>query len=119
MKMESQQFRIGRLSQELNVPKFVIRFWEKEFAIKSSRTEGGQRYYTTTDFLTFKKIKDLLYTRKFTIAGAKKALHSPSIQTPLPTPHQPQRSCTCSKNTISQDLLLQLRDTLYRLQRML
>ncbi|MEX0849532.1 MAG: MerR family transcriptional regulator [Candidatus Dependentiae bacterium] len=74
MRMQKRQFRIGTLAEELGLEKFVIRFWEKEFNIKSSRSVGGQRYYTTNDVTTFKKIKELLYTKKFTIAGAKKAL---------------------------------------------
>ena len=74
MKMQKKQFRIGTLAQELDLEKFVIRFWEKEFNIRSSRTSGGQRYYTSSDLEKFKQIKCLLYDRKFTIAGAKHAL---------------------------------------------
>ena len=74
MKMQKKQFRIGTLAQELGLEKFVVRFWEKEFNIKSSRSTGGQRYYTVADVEKFKLIKELLYTKKFTIAGAKDAL---------------------------------------------
>ena len=78
MKMQKKQFRIGALAQELDLEKFVIRFWEKEFNIRSSRSSGGQRYYTSTDLATFKHIKKLLYDQKFTIAGAKAALNTHS-----------------------------------------
>lgn len=74
MKMQKKQFRIGTLAQELGLEKFVVRFWEKEFNIKSSRSTGGQRYYTPSDVEKFKQIKELLYIKKFTIAGAKDAL---------------------------------------------
>lgn len=74
MKMQKKQFRIGALARELNLEKFVIRFWEKEFGIRSSRSEGGQRYYSLSDVTKFKQIKSLLYDKKFTIAGAKDAL---------------------------------------------
>ncbi len=76
MRMQKRKFRIGTLAQELGLEKFVIRFWEKEFEIKSHRSNGGQRYYTANDVTTFRKIKELLYTKKFTIAGAKKALEA-------------------------------------------
>ena len=72
--MCKRQFRIGDLAKELKVKKFVIRFWEKEFGIKSDRSDGGQRFYTSDDLKTFALIKDLLYNKGFTIAGAKKQL---------------------------------------------
>ncbi len=73
--MDKRRFRIGDLAEELKVKKFVIRFWEKEFDIKSDRSEGGQRFYTSEDLQTFIRIKDLLYNKGFTIAGAKKQLY--------------------------------------------
>lgn len=72
MKMEKNKIRIGQLAEKLKLEKFVIRFWEKEFNIKSTRSGGGQRFYSENDLQTFKLIKDLLYNRGFTIAGAKK-----------------------------------------------
>jgi len=74
MGMSKRQFRIGDLAKELKVKKFVIRFWEKEFNLKSDRSHGGQRFYTKEDFDTFMFIKDLLYSQGFTILGAKKQL---------------------------------------------
>jgi len=72
--MGKRQFRIGDLARELHIKKFVIRFWEREFDIKSDRSEGGQRFYTDDDLKTFQTIKHLLYEQGFTIAGAKKHL---------------------------------------------
>lgn len=69
--MSKKKFRIGELARELEVKKFVIRFWEKEFELKSDRSEGGQRYYTHDDFKAFNTIKHLLYNQGYTIAGAK------------------------------------------------
>lgn len=69
--MSKKKFRIGELAKELQVKKFVIRFWEKEFGLKSDRSQGGQRYYTDEDFKAFNNIKYLLYKQGFTIAGAK------------------------------------------------
>ena len=74
MKMERRKFRIGELSQKIGVEQFVIRFWEKEFDIESKRSNGGQRFYDEKDYSRFKKIKELLYEKKFTIAGAKEEL---------------------------------------------
>lgn len=72
--MERRKFRIGELSRKIGVEQFVIRFWEKEFDIESKRSNGGQRFYDEKDYKRFKKIKELLYEKKFTIAGAKEEL---------------------------------------------
>ncbi len=74
MKISKQKFRIGELADKLEIERFVIRFWEKEFSIKGFRSEGGQRFYDDKDLKKFELIKDLLYTKGFTISGAKKYL---------------------------------------------
>ena len=74
MKMQKRQFRIGELAIQLEVERFVIRFWEKEFDVKTKRSSGGQRCYTQEDVDKFKLIKELLYFKGFTIAGAKQQL---------------------------------------------
>lgn len=72
MKNEEQVFRIGTLAEKLQVERFVIRFWEKEFSLKPNRTTGKQRFYTVEDLHKFTTIKELLYNKGLTIAGAKK-----------------------------------------------
>lgn len=74
MRMSKRQYRIGELAKKLNIKKFVIRFWEKELGIKPHRSPGGQRFYIEEDFETFKIVKNLLYEKKYTLAGAKKEL---------------------------------------------
>ena len=81
MKMERRKFRIGELSTKIGVEQFVIRFWEKEFDIESKRSNGGQRFYDEKDYKRFKKIKELLYEKKFTIAGAKEELKNINYST--------------------------------------
>lgn len=75
MKMQRKQFRIGDLAKQLNVERFVIRFWEKEFNLRGTRSKGGQRFYEGKDLATFEYIKELLYQQGFTIAGAKQKLN--------------------------------------------
>jgi DNA-binding transcriptional MerR regulator len=74
MKMQKRKFRIGELARQLQVERFVIRFWEKEFCVKTNRSRGGQRFYDEDDLRLFSRIKELLYFKGFTIAGAKKQL---------------------------------------------
>jgi DNA-binding transcriptional MerR regulator len=83
MKMTKRTFRIGELADHLTLERFVIRFWEKEFGIRSKRSSGGQRYYDEKDLYKFEMIKRLLYDEGFTISGAKKCLKDATKATPL------------------------------------
>src|SRR5579863_10507291 len=74
MRMEKRKFRIGQLAKRLNLERFVVRFWEKEFGLKTARSTGKQRFYSEEDFSKFERIKQLLYQEGFTIAGAKQQL---------------------------------------------
>ena len=69
-------FRIGEVSDITGVEAYVLRFWETEFKkINPKRTESGQRLYSQKDVELILTIKQLLYTDKFTIQGAKKHLN--------------------------------------------
>ena len=74
MKMQKRKFRIGELAQKLELERFVVRFWEKEFSIKTKRSQGSQRFYDENDLRKFEHIKRLLYEEGFTILGAKKKI---------------------------------------------
>jgi len=78
MKMQKRKFRIGELAEKLELERFVVRFWEKEFSIKTKRSQGSQRFYDENDLQKFELIKRLLYEEGFTIVGAKKKLKEKS-----------------------------------------
>ncbi len=70
-------FRIGEVSRLASVPAYVLRFWEKEFRrIRPKRTASGQRLYRKKDVELILTIKELLYEKKFTIAGARRRLQA-------------------------------------------
>jgi len=72
---EKQYFKIGEVSEILNVEPYELRYWESEFKIlKPTRTRARQRLYHKKDLELLLEIKHLLYDEKFTIAGAKKRL---------------------------------------------
>ncbi len=139
MKMQKRMFRIGDLAEKLLVEKFVIRFWEKEFKVKTTRSEGGQRCYSQEDLEQFQRIKQLLYQDGFTIAGAKKELEKQEPQfshaarkTTLEeiqdssimceNPHTnltPRRGALNQESDQTQDQLLAIREKLYRLKEQL
>ena len=79
-------FKIGEVSKLAEVPASVLRFWETEFSqIRPKRTTSGQRLYRRREIELVLLIKDLLYSKKFTIQGAKRHLKtqdkSPKNQT--------------------------------------
>jgi DNA-binding transcriptional MerR regulator len=72
---EKAYFRIGEVSKIVNVEPYVIRYWETEFkTISPVRTKTAQRLYRKKDVQELLAIKNLLYTQRFTIDGAKKQL---------------------------------------------
>ncbi len=69
-------FKIGEVSELLAVKAHVLRFWESEFPQLAPKKSGtGHRLYRRKDVELLLRIKQLLYDRRFTIAGAKQALH--------------------------------------------
>lgn len=72
---DKEYFKIGEVSKLLDVDPYVVRYWESEFkSVKPVRTKSDQRLYRRKDVEELSLIKNLLYTEKFTIQGAKKAL---------------------------------------------
>lgn len=72
---EKTYFRIGEVSKILNVESYVIRYWETEFkSVKPVRTKSAQRLYRKKDVQELLTIRNLLYSQRFTIDGAKKQL---------------------------------------------
>ena len=66
---------IGEVSQIINVPVYVIRFWEKKFdLIKPIKKKGGNRYFDNNQISNLIIIKKLLHEDRYSIEGAKKVL---------------------------------------------
>ena len=66
---------ISEVSEQLDVPSHVLRFWETKFnQLKPMKRSGGRRYYNPADLELLTTIRDLLYRDGFTIKGAQKAL---------------------------------------------
>ena len=68
-------FRIGEVADIVGVEPHVLRYWETEFrTIRPQKSSKGQRIYSRRDVEKLLRVKDLLYTQGFTIAGARKRL---------------------------------------------
>src|SRR3982751_159544 len=74
-------FKIGEVSQLVGVEAYVLRYWESEFpGLSPRKSESGQRMFRRKDVELLLRIKHLLYEQKFTIEGARKALHDKTPQ---------------------------------------
>ena len=77
-------YRIGEVAELVGVEPHVLRYWETEFrSIRPQKSTKGQRIYSRRDVERLLKVKELLYTERFTIAGAKKRLRQIGLE-PVP-----------------------------------
>lgn len=68
-------YKIKEFAQKVGVEEYVLRYWETVFPqLKPIRTERGHRRYTDEHIPIVNKIKELMWEKKYTIEGAKKAL---------------------------------------------
>ena len=76
-------YRIGEVAGLVGVEAHVLRYWETEFrSIRPQKSAKGQRVYTRRDVETLLKVKELLYSHRFTIAGARRKLRQGGIEPP-------------------------------------
>jgi DNA-binding transcriptional MerR regulator len=86
---EDRLYKIGEVCKIADVQPYVLRYWETEFPpLAPGKSGGGQRLYTRREIDIILRIKQLLYSEGFTIAGAKKKLDvemsAPVAEVPLP-----------------------------------
>ena len=68
-------YSIGEVSKMTELKAYVLRYWETEFKqLKPPKNRAGNRTYRQWDIDLILYIKDLLYTKKFTIEGARHQL---------------------------------------------
>ena len=72
---------ISEVSEALNTPAHVLRFWESKFSqIKPVKRAGGRRYYRPDDISLLAGIKHLLHEQGMTIKGAQKLLREKGVK---------------------------------------
>ena len=84
-KKAARAFRtIAEVSDELNVPAHVLRFWEKKLSeVSPVQRAGGRRYYRPEDIALLKKIEYLLHNQGYTIKGVQKLLKDGAVNSAL------------------------------------
>lgn len=72
---------ISEVSEWLETPTHVLRFWESKFTqVKPVKRAGGRRYYRPADMLLLGGIKKLLHEDGLTIRGAQKMLREQGVK---------------------------------------
>ena len=72
---EKIYYRIGEVAEMTGLQAYILRYWESEFRILTPiKNRASQRLYRKKDVEIIKKIKELLYEKGFTIAGARRQL---------------------------------------------
>jgi DNA-binding transcriptional MerR regulator len=82
-----------------------LRYWETEFPMLApEKDENDQRRYRRNDIELILEIKRLLYTEKFTIAGARKQLRAkntaPQASAAAPTPEMVRQGGPAAQTTL-------------------
>jgi len=84
-------YRIGEVSEIVGVEPHVLRYWETEFrSIRPQKSRKGQRIYSRRDVDKLLKVKELLYSHGFTIAGARKRLREGGAEPEQAAPTPPE-----------------------------
>ena len=74
-KVKKLYYSIGEVSELTQLKAYVLRYWETEFSqLKPPKNSAGNRTYRQKDIDILLNIKDLLYTKKFTIDGARSVI---------------------------------------------
>jgi DNA-binding transcriptional MerR regulator len=104
-------YRIGEVSEIVGVEPHVLRYWETEFrSIRPQKSRKGQRIYSRRDVDKLLRVKDLLYSHGFTIAGARKRLReggaepSAAVAPPAPAP-RPGEQLRAALGEIRRDIM--------------
>ena len=74
-------FTIGEVSELCAVKPYVLRYWEQEFTqLRPMKRRGNRRYYQHHEVLLVRRIRELLYEKRFTISGARDRLAEGAAQ---------------------------------------
>ena len=106
---------ISEVSDELDVPQHVLRFWETKFTqVRPLKRGGGRRYYRPEDVGLLRRIQKLLYQDGYTIRGVQRLLREGRLdRPPAPAPDPvteapaPPTSGTTVPRAVSPDTVAQ------------
>jgi DNA-binding transcriptional MerR regulator len=104
---EEKLYKIGEVCKLADLQPYVLRYWETEFpSLAPGKSGGGQRLYNRREVDIILRIKELLYTEGFTIAGAKKKLEIELAEpmAPVSEPAEGRAEARPTLNHVKQEL---------------
>ena len=112
---------ISEVSNDLEVPPHVLRFWETKFPqIKPLKRGGGRRYYRPEDVALLRQIRQLLYNDGYTIKGVQRLLKEGALkntaQLGVATANEPDQQKQPQNSTTSSQEKAALRSIVDELQ---
>ena len=112
---------ISEVSNDLEVPPHVLRFWETKFPqIKPLKRGGGRRYYRPEDVALLRQIRQLLYNDGYTIKGVQRLLKEGALkntaQLSVATANEPDKQKQLQNSTTSSQEKAALRSIIDELQ---
>ena len=113
---ESKLYRpISEVADVVGVKPHVLRYWETQFSmLRPKKNRAGNRMYRPDEVKLLVKIKELLYDRRFTIAGARRHLLD---QRKEPAPQQEELVFSdAQKKLVLHEVKAELRQLLARLR---
>lgn len=79
--MVEKFYKIGEVAKILDLPPSTLRYWESHFKhVRPVKSTGGQRFYTEKHIEMLTQLKDMLYSERYTIEGAKQRLKELNFQ---------------------------------------
>ena len=71
---QGKHYLVTEVCRRLGIKPHILRYWEREFAIKPDRNSAGRRIYSEAQLERLQLIKHLIRTEKLTVAGARHQL---------------------------------------------
>ena len=73
---DSKLYRsISEVAELVGVKQHVLRYWETQFSmLRPRKNRAGNRMYRPDEIKLLLRIRELLYARRYTIAGARRSL---------------------------------------------
>ncbi len=111
---ETKLYRsISEVSEMVGVEPHVLRYWETQFGmLRPRKSRAGNRMYRPEEVTLLMRIKELLYERRFTIAGARRRLLDERRE---PTPDAQSSMRDARRKLVLHEVRSELRHILERL----
>jgi DNA-binding transcriptional MerR regulator len=106
--VDKAYYSIGEVCNLTGLKPHVLRYWETQFsALRPAKNQAGNRVYRPKEVELIHLLKQLLYDRKYTIAGANRKVLEMRREGEL---------ATARKEAVDPDLLAGIREELEELK---